>query len=33
MLYIFENTAFNHPPLFYILYSSRLVTFNFIHCS
>jgi len=27
-LYIFKNTAFNHPALFYISYSSRLVTFN-----
>jgi len=25
---IFKNTAFNHPPLFYISHSSRLVTFN-----
>ena len=28
LLYIFKTTAFNHPPLFYISYSSRLVTFN-----
>jgi len=28
LLYIFKNTAFNHPKLFYISYSSRLVTFN-----
>jgi len=28
LLYIFKNTAFNHPPLFYISYSSRLVTVN-----
>jgi len=27
-LYIFKNTAFNHSPLFYISYSSKLVTFN-----
>jgi len=24
----FKNTAFNHPPIFYTSYSSRLVTFN-----
>jgi len=24
---MFKNTAFNHPPLFYISYSSRPVTF------
>jgi len=24
----FKNAAFNHPSLFYISYSSRLVTFN-----
>ena len=24
----FKNTAFNHPSLFHISYSSRLVTFN-----
>jgi len=28
LLYIFKNTAFNHPPLFYTSYSSRLVTFH-----
>jgi len=28
LLYVFKNTAFNHPPLFYISYSSRRVTFN-----
>jgi len=28
LLHIFKNTAFNHPSLFYISYSSRLVTFN-----
>ena len=28
LLYICKNTAFNHPPLFYTSYSSRLVTFN-----
>ena len=28
LLYIFKNTAFNHQPLFYTSYSSRLVTFN-----
>jgi len=28
LLYIFKNTAFNHPPLFYTSFSSRLVTFN-----
>ena len=27
LLYVFKNTTFNHPPLFYIPYSSRLVTF------
>jgi len=24
----FKNIAFNHPPLFYISYASRLVKFN-----
>jgi len=28
LLYIFKTTAFNHPPLFYISYSPRLVTFD-----
>ena len=28
LLYIFKNTAFKHPPLFYISRLSRLVTFN-----
>ena len=28
LLYIFKTTAFNHPALFYIPYSSRLITFN-----